>query len=174
MSDAHWLGAMNAMRKRREHAPDPGVLPPRFYPPSHAAVPSMQMMPSAPSLGMSSALITCACSIRCRLSAVEGSSLKTLSRMSRASAIAGIADCMNCDLKTRLHCGRIQILVKAVAVPADAAMTWLVGIVIQQSCTARTQRTVVIGLDGARHQHAVGIRIGTFCKPLADKVLVAQ
>ncbi len=112
--------------------------------------------------------------MRCRFAAVAGCSAEHGRQDIERFAVAGVADRVDRDLEAGLHRCRVQFLVETVIVAAHAAVTRLVGVVVEQARAAGTQRAVVVGLDRARDQHAVAVGIGTFLEPLANQVLVAQ
>ena len=112
--------------------------------------------------------------MRCRFAAVAGCSPEDGLQDIERFAVAGVADRVDRDLEAGLHRCRVQFLVETVIVAAHAAVTRLVGVVVQQARAAGTERAVVVRLDRARDQHAVAVGIGTFFEPLANQVLVAQ
>ena len=81
---------------------------------------------------------------------------------------------MNRNLEAGFHGLCVEHDVEAVVVAADAAVTRLVRIVVQEARASRPQRAVVIGFDGSCDQHAVAIGVRALCDPLAHQVLVAQ
>ena len=87
----------------------------------------------------------------------------------QSSAIAGIADRVNGNLKTPIDHFLCEFGVEGVTGTADSLVAMLIAVVIKQACAARTQSAIKIGLHGPGNQHAVVVLIWTTLEPGFDQ-----
>ena len=84
-------------------------------------------------------------------------------------AIAGVADRVDGNLKTPIDNPLRELGVKSVTGTADSPVAMLIAVVTKQSCAARTQSAVKIGLYRTGNQHAVVVLVWAAFEPGLDQ-----
>ena len=105
--------------------------------------------PSSWKRGTSAGLTTCACSMRGRVSRVDGAARITSSKNVERFAIRAIADRVNRHLEAGAHHRRHAVAIEAVLGAADAAMARAIAVRIEEERAARSHRAVVERLHAA-------------------------